>query len=101
MSVRTADLDRRLSIVEDKLSYLDQHGTRGVGLAQVQIADVKADVAKLEASLDLFKTQTQNSFTTLNKSMDERNRNSWKVLGGYVVALVPVYILLFSTLAHG
>lgn len=100
MSIRTSDLDRRLTVVEEKLIYIDQYGTRGVGTVQTQMADVKADMAKLEASMETFKTSTAASLADLKKSVDGRDRSRWQVLGGYVVALIPVYILLFLTVGH-
>jgi len=84
------DLTRRVTVLENRLDYLDQHGTRGVGVIQVQLMEMSKDIGKVEHQLG----QQQ-------KSIDAVRSGRWATFTAYAIALLPLYILLFIAILGG
>lgn len=79
-----AELDRRVTGLENRLAWLDEHGTRGVDGIRLQIKDIAEDIGKVDARTE-----------ELGKKVDARFANGWQRFLAYGLALLPIYVLLF------
>lgn len=79
-----SDTRRRLSAVEQRLGWLDEHGTRGVDGLRVQIVEQAKDLGKVEQHLAEMSTK-----------LDGLRSGRAAQFGAYALAIIPVYVLLF------
>ena len=70
-----SDMDRRIAAIEQRLDFIDQHGTRQIGVLQLQIQELVKDVGEVKGS----------RFT------------SWLV---YVATVIPLYALTIAILVQ-
>lgn len=78
MTGRYADLDRRITEVANRLSWMDEHGFRGAGVIQAQISELSTTTSKLERNVE-----------SLRRSVGIRQTFA------FLAGLLPVYALLF------
>jgi uncharacterized coiled-coil protein SlyX len=82
-SSNNGELERRVTEVERRIEWLDQHGTRGVESLRNAITEQGKDIARVETAVDIVRKSigTRQTFV-------------------YLAALLPVYILLFITIVQ-
>jgi uncharacterized coiled-coil protein SlyX len=102
-----ADLERRMSNLELRLTWLDEHGTRGVGTVQTQVTELAKDVGKLETQIDRVNERIDTNTRQLrtDREADEARRVSafrWRVgaIAGSVASLAAVFGLLLDIATH-
>jgi hypothetical protein len=80
-----------------RLEAIDQGGTRGVGVLQSQLMDVKGDLTRLETKFDAHEKEHQRT------EADRRSSRRWAV-GWALAALIalegPMIALLVNQLHH-
>jgi hypothetical protein len=89
------DLERRVGNVEVRLTWLDEHGTRGVGALQLQVSELIKDQAKLEAQVDRLQERMER-----DRKTDETRRVAafrWRV--GAAIAATASIAAVFALLA--
>jgi hypothetical protein len=71
-------LDRRIDANEIRITALDDHGSRGVVALQVQVAQLIADVAKVEPAIEALRQEMKTDFALHEKShqIEESRRTS-------------------------
>jgi len=45
-----ADMERRLGKIEDRVQWLDEHGTRAISAVSMQLAEVIKDIGELKGT---------------------------------------------------
>ncbi len=80
----TRDLARRIAAAEDRITRLDEHGTRGVDSIKVIQAEQARDLGKIEAQV-----------AAVSVKLDGITSRQWQRLVGFALAVLPIYVLLF------
>ena len=83
------DIDKRVDRIERRLAWLDEHGTRGVQVLQVQIAEQAKDIAEGTARLAAISAQIE--------AQASARRQQFVMIA---LSLLPIYVLLFLSLFH-
>lgn len=83
------DIERRLTAVEQRLAWLDEHGTRGVQVLQVQITEQAKDIVENTTRLATISAQIDQ--------MGNARRQQFIMIS---LSLLPIYVLLFLSLFH-
>lgn len=83
------ETDRRLHDLEQRIAWLDEHGTRGVQGLQIQLQEQGKDIA--EATVGL---------AAVGSKIDALSANRLQQYVTIGLALLPVYVLLFLSLFH-
>lgn len=73
----------------NRVAWLDEHGTRGVGALQIQVTELAKDIAKVEASQE----NHQRQHTA--EAQERTNSRRWLVAS----VLVPAIVALVSAVA--
>lgn len=79
-----SDLARRIAAVENRLDWLDEHGTRGVDGLRIQMVEQ----AKVSGALCEQMKQVDTKLTQIDGAR-------WQRFTAYALAILPVYVLLF------
>lgn len=83
------ELRRRMTALEQRMDFIDQHGTRGVeGIRQVQVSQA-GDLGEIKASVQLVTNKVESIVV-----------GSWRRSLSFAVAVAPLYILLFLSVFH-
>lgn len=85
----TKDIERRLSQVEQRLNWLDEHGTRGVDGLRAQVTNQTTDIVEINGRLDKIEVKLDSA---------ARVRSNQYI--AYIISLLPIYVLLFMSLFH-
>lgn len=83
------DIERRIDKVEQRLTWLDEHGTRGVQALQVQITEQAKDITDNTARLAAISAQID--------AQGSARRQQFVMIA---LSLLPIYVLLFLSLFH-
>lgn len=84
-----AELRRRMTAIERRMDFIDQHGTRGVeGIRQVQVSQA-TDLGEIKASVQ-----------GMQNKVESISQNSWRRSVSFAIAVAPLYILLFLSVFH-
>lgn len=83
------DIDKRIDKIEQRLEWLDEHGTRGVQVLQVQITEQAKDLAENTVRLASIATQID--------AQGSARRQQFVMIA---LSLLPIYVLLFLSLFH-
>lgn len=86
---RQTETERRLDAIEQRLGWLDEHGTRGVDALRAQVTNQTTDIVEINARLDKIDTK-----------LDSAARVRGNQYIGFAMALLPIYVLLFLSLFH-
>lgn len=82
---------RRLTAVEQRVAWLDEHGTRGVDGIRIQLTEMAKDYGQAEGAIKV-----------LSDKLDVITGRGWQRFMAYGLALLPVYVLLFlAVIGHG
>lgn len=84
-----SDTKRRLSQVEQRLDWLDQHGTRGVEGIRIQLTEQAHDIGTIEQRV-----------TDVHAILDAMRSTRIGTFIAYALAIIPVYVLLFLSVTH-
>lgn len=80
------DTRRRVTAVERRLDWLDEHGTRGVDGIRIQLTEQAGDIAAV-----------QQSVKDLAASIQQTAASRVRTFAAYLLAILPVYVLLWLT----
>lgn len=83
--------------LSDRVAWLDEHGTRGVGALQIQVTQLARDIAKVEAG------QEQHAGMHVAEARERQQGRRWLVASVIVpalVALVSAVATIGVVLAH-
>lgn len=83
------DIDKRIDKIEQRLEWLDEHGTRGVQVLQVQITEQAKDITENTARLAAISAQLD--------AQGSARRQQFVMIA---LSLLPIYVLLFLSLFH-
>ena len=83
------DIEKRVDKVEQRLAWLDEHGTRGIQGLQVQIAEQAKDIIDNTARLAAISAQIE--------AQSSARRQQFVMIA---LSLLPIYALLFLSLFH-
>lgn len=83
------DIDKRIDKIEQRLEWLDEHGTRGVQVLQVQITEQAKDITDNTARLAAISAQLD--------AQGSARRQQFVMIA---LSLLPIYVLLFLSLFH-
>lgn len=83
------DIDRRVDKLEQRIVWLDEHGTRGVQVLQVQITEQAKDITDNTARLAAISAQID--------AQSSARRQQFVMIA---LSLLPIYVLLFLSLFH-
>lgn len=86
---RWQDLARRVGGLEERLTWLDEHGTRGVDAIRGQLTDQDKDIARVEASVG-----------EIRATVEALRGNAGRDVRLYIIPLIPVYVLLALAVFH-
>lgn len=89
MPLRPSDIERRLEALEQRMAWLDEHGTRGVDSLRVQVSNQTTDIAGISGRLDAIEVK-----------IDSAARVRFNQYIGIGLALLPIYVLLFMSIFH-
>lgn len=83
------DIDKRIDKIEQRLEWLDEHGTRGVQVLQVQITEQAKDIVENTARL-----------ASISAQLDAQGSARRQQFVMIALSLLPIYVLLFLSLFH-
>lgn len=86
---RYREIVKRLDLLEQRLTWLDEHDTRGVTGLRVQLQEQAKDIATNTAALATISTK-------LDSAAQARRQQYLSI----ALALLPIYVLLFLSLFH-
>lgn len=78
-----------MSQVEQRLNWLDEHGTRGVDGLRAQVTNQTTDIVEINGRLDKIEVKLDSA---------ARVRSNQYI--AYIISLLPIYVLLFMSLFH-
>lgn len=81
------DLTQRMSRLETRFDWLDEHGTRGVNALAVQVAQLAKDMGELENHVD-----------EAVRTVKDAGRFSWTQVIAIAALLIPLYALVIGIL---
>jgi tetrahydromethanopterin S-methyltransferase subunit G len=86
---RPTEVDRRLNAIEHRLDYIDTTGTRGTISLTTQVTNQGTDIAEIRQRID-----------GMDAKLDSAARMRVNQYIGFVMAILPIYVLLFMSLFH-
>lgn len=86
---RWQDLARRVGGLEERLTWLDEHGTRGGDAIIARLTEQDKDIARIEASVGDVRSR-----------VDALRGNASRDVRQYIIPLIPVYVLLALAVFH-
>ena len=80
-----------------RVSWLDEHGTRGVGALQIQVTSLAKDIAKVEAAQDAHVVMHRQEASAqeqrrVTEEADRKNTRRWVVAG----VIIPTASVLMA-----
>lgn len=78
-----SDTRRRLQVLETRIDWLDQHGTRGVDSIRVQLVEQAKDIGALGQQI-----------AEVGVKVSQADGARWQRFTAYAIAILPVYVLL-------
>jgi len=88
--------DRRMTALETRMEYLDQHGSRGLDSLREQVGSLQRDMGKLEATTGRIEADVQSMSLTLVTLKPSRQ---WPAIVAYLGLLLPMYALVIDLMA--
>ena len=83
------ELGRRVSEVESRLQWLDEHGTRGVDAIRAAQQSQATDLGEIKGQI-----------MQLGGKVDSLSGTQWPRVLGFAAVVAPIYILLFLAVFH-
>ena len=83
-----------------RVNLIDEHGTRGVGVIQVQLTEVVKDVAKLESEMTTRFTEHQRQHDTEQANRAANRRWAIGLAVALLAAIGGLYPYLHVITAH-
>jgi uncharacterized coiled-coil protein SlyX len=80
------DYERRITSLEQRVDFIDLHGTRGIDGLRLQLTTVDRDLGKLQGAVNTLSE-------TVNKLRPQR---AWPAIAAYIVTVIPLYALVIS-----
>ncbi len=75
-------VNTRVDKLEARFEALDTHGSRGVGVLQLQVGELIKDLVRIE--------------TTVKEQIKGIKTGKWQTVGAFIAAILPIYILLIN-----
>ncbi len=95
---RLAALEREVDRLDTSMKVMDDHGTRGVGVLQLQVTELSKDVVRFEQLLEREQDVHRND---LEKVQEVSNHSVRRMLIGVIALLSPVYVAIIVAIVTG
>ena len=94
------DLRSAVRAVSQRLEWLDEHGTRGVGSLQLQVTELAKDVAKVEAAQEAH--NTAHVTEARERAAQSRSATRWGVglLTTILLAGLADFVAILAAHSH-
>lgn len=79
------ELANRVTRMERRFDWLDEHGTRAVNVLAVQVAHLAKEFGELESSVNAAVTR-----------LDEQRKIRWSSVLGFIAIVLPMYGLVIT-----
>lgn len=79
------DLTNRMTRMEKRFDWLDEHGTRAVNVLAIQVAHLAKEFGELEASVNTAVTR-----------LDDQRKIRWSSVLGFIAIVLPMYGLVIT-----
>jgi phage-related minor tail protein len=97
-ATRLTAVEREVERLNTAMANMDEHGTRGVGVLQLQVTELTKDVVRLEGALERQRDTDRQAVAGIQ---DAFTRSVRRVFLSVIALLSPVYVAIIIAIVTG